>query len=74
MADLAGRDYSQYYWFMHVGALIRFGSEHLLAWTAADTGRRAIEIFMPVIMALGLVQLSATAGLVLQKGRWRRRA
>jgi hypothetical protein len=74
MADLIGRDYSQYYWFMHVVALIRFGSEHLLAWTAADTGRRAIEIFMPVIMALGLVQLSATAGLVLQKGRWRRRA
>ena len=74
MADLAGRDYSQYYWFMHVGALMRFGSEHQLAWVAAVTGLRPIGIFMPVILSLGLVQIAATAGLVLQKGRWRRRA
>jgi hypothetical protein len=74
MADLAGRDYTQYYWFMHVGALMRFGSEHQLAFVAAVTGLRPIEIFMPVILSLGLMQISATAALVMQKGRWRRRA
>ena len=72
--ELAGRDWSQYYWFMHVPGLMRFGSEHVLAWVSALTGVRALGIFMPVIMGFGLVQLFAAAGLTLHRGRWRRHA
>ncbi len=72
--ELAGRDWSQYYWFMHVPGLMRFGSEHVLAWISALTGVKALGIFMPVIIGFGLVQLFAAAGLTLHHGRWRRRA
>ncbi|MCX6952346.1 MAG: hypothetical protein NTV51_09300 [Verrucomicrobia bacterium] len=72
--ELAGRDWSQYYWFMHVPGLMRFGSEHVLAWISALTGVRALGIFMPVIIGFGLVQIFAAAGLTLHHGRWRRRA
>jgi hypothetical protein len=72
--ELAGRDWSQYYWFMHVPGLMRFGSEHVLAWISALTGVKALGIFMPVIIGFGLVQIFAAAGLTLHHGRWRRRA
>lgn len=72
--ELAGRDWSQYYWFMHVPGLMRFGSEHVLAWISALTGVKSLGIFMPVIIGFGLVQLFAAAGLTLHHGRWRRRA
>ena len=72
--ELAGTDWSQYYWFMHVPGLMRFGSEHVLAWISALTGEKALGIFMPVIIGLGLVQIFAAAGLALHLGRWRRRA
>jgi hypothetical protein len=74
MEELAGTDISQYYWFMHVPGLMRFGSEHTLAWTSAMTGVRALGIFMPVIVGLGLIQIFAAAALVLHRGRWRRHA
>jgi hypothetical protein len=74
MEELAGRDISQYYWFMHVPGLMRFGSELVLAWMSALTGVKALGIFMPVIIGLGLIQISSTAALVLHRGRWRRRA
>ena len=74
MEELAGRDVAQYYWFMHVPGLMRFGSEIVLAWVSALTGIKALGIFMPVIIALGLIQLSSAAALVLHHGRWRRRA
>lgn len=73
-AELAGLDYSQYYWFMHVVSLIRFGSEMLLAWVAGWSGHSPLQVFMPVIVALSLVQVSATAALVLAAGPHRRRA
>jgi hypothetical protein len=72
--ELAGRDIAQYYWFMHVPGLMRFGSEIILAWVSALTGVKSLGIFMPVIVGLGLIQLFSTAALVLHRGRWRRRA
>ena len=72
--ELAGRDIPQYYWFMHVPGLMRFGGELTLAWFSALTGVKSLRIFMPVIIGLGLVQLFAAAALVLHHGRWRRRA
>ena len=73
-AELGGRDYAQYYWFMHAVQLMRFGSEHALAWLAAVTGRPALQIFMPAIVAFGMAQIFAAAGLVLYSGRCRRQA
>ena len=69
--ELRGSDYSQHFWFMHTVALIRFGSEHQLAWISSLTGLRTLQVFMPTILALGLVQICALAGLVLYKGRFR---
>lgn len=74
MEELAGGDISQYYWFMHVPGLMRFGSEITLSWISALTGVKSLGIFMPVIVGLGLIQLFSAAGLVLHRGRWRRRA
>ncbi len=71
LAELAGRDYTQYYWFMHALQLMRFGSEHALAWLAAVTGKPALQIFMPAIVAFGMAQIFAAAGLVLHSGRRR---
>jgi len=70
--DLNLRDYTENYWYMHASDLMRFGSEHLLSFVASLTGLKATQIFMPVILMLGLVQLFSTAGLVLHRGRHRR--
>lgn len=69
LADLAGRDYGQYYFFMHALDLMRFGSEHTLALVGAVTGMNALRIFMPVILAMAVAQIAAAAGLVLHRGR-----
>ena len=74
MDELAGRDIAQYYWFMHVPGLMRFGSELTLAWLSAVTGVKSLGIFMPTIVGLGLIQIFSAAALVLHRGRWRRRA
>lgn len=74
MAQLAGRDYSAYYFFMHVADMMRFGAEHLVAWSAVVGHVKATQGFMPVILSLGLVQMAGAAALVLQTGRLRRRA
>lgn len=74
MEELGGKDIAQYYWFMHVPGLMRFGSEILLSWVSALTGVKSLGIFMPVIIGLGLIQIASTAALVLHRGRWRRRA
>ncbi|MFA5264333.1 MAG: hypothetical protein WC378_10935 [Opitutaceae bacterium] len=66
------RDYAQTYWYMHASDLMRFGSEHILAWVASLTGLKATHIFMPVILALACAQLFAAAALVMYKGRFRR--
>ena len=74
MAELSGRDYASYYFFMHVADMMRFGAEHTVAWAAGLGGLKATQAFMPAILALALTQLFAAAGLVLQLGRHRRRA
>jgi hypothetical protein len=74
IAELSGTDYPQYFWYTHALALMRFASEHVIAWVAAATGKQALQIFMPVILALAGAQLLAAAGLVLHHGRWRRQA
>ncbi|HVU34801.1 MAG TPA: hypothetical protein VHE61_15315 [Opitutaceae bacterium] len=74
MADLAGRDYSAYYFFMHVADMMRFGSEHLVAWGASLAHVKATQAFMPMIIATSLVQVCGAGALALHLGRWRRRA
>jgi len=74
LEQLAGRDNSQYFFFMHVSGLMRFGSEHALALVASLTGINALKIFMPLILAFGGAQICAAAALVLHFGRWRRHA
>ena len=74
MAELSGRDYASYYFFMHVADMMRFGAEHVVAWTASLAHLKATQAFMPAILALALTQLFAAAGLALQLGRHRRRA
>ena len=72
--ELTGLDYTQYFWFMHVPAQVRFGAEHQIAWLSSLTGLRSLQVFMPVILALGLTQISAISALVLHKGRYRKHA
>lgn len=74
LAELSGRDYPSYFYFMHVADMMRFGAEHIVSWTAALGGLKPTQAFMPVILALALAQLLAAAALVLQFGRHRRRA
>lgn len=74
MADLGGRDYTAYFFFMHTADMMRFGGEHVVAWSATLVGLKAIEAFMPSIVALSLVQLFGAAGLALHAGRHRRLA
>ncbi|HEY3754526.1 MAG TPA: hypothetical protein VGL42_00090 [Opitutaceae bacterium] len=74
LEELLGKDCTQFYWFMHVPQLMRFGGEQIVAWSASLAGLRAVLAFMPAIVALGSVQLLAAAGLVLHRGRWRKAA
>jgi len=70
--ELLGKDYSHYYWFMHVIGLMRFGAEHMLSWLSSITKLPALEIFMPTIMAFAMTQLFSIAGLVLSSGKRRK--
>ena len=72
--ELAGTDYTQAFWFMHALSMIRFGVEHQLAWLSSLTGLPAVKVFMPTIIAFGLVQISGIAALVLTFGKWRKHA
>ncbi|HVX57712.1 MAG TPA: hypothetical protein VHA37_08335, partial [Candidatus Saccharimonadales bacterium] len=73
-AELAGRDYASYYFFMHVADMMRFGAEHLVAWGASVGRVQATQAFMPLIIALGLAQIFSAGALALHIGRWRRHA
>ena len=73
-SDFLGRDYAQYYWLMHAIGLMRFGSEHALAWVVSLVPLPAFEIFMPTIMGFALSQVCAATALVLMVGRRRRYA
>ena len=74
VAELAGTDYSQYYWFMHVAALVRVGSEVLLSGVAGTIGRPPVEVFMPVMFSLAVAQLWALGALLYTCPRRRRHA
>lgn len=63
---LSNRDYSQYYWFMHVVNMTRSGADLLLAWLSELTHLTPLQIFMPLIMAFHLALISASAALVYQ--------
>jgi len=70
--DLAGRDYSQHYWFMHALQQIRPGSELTIAWVSSLTGKHAHEVFMPVILMLSLMQLFGMGSIAIWRGRHRK--
>jgi hypothetical protein len=61
-----GKDYTLFYWMMHVPGVNRTGSELILAWVCSWTGLNAHQIFMPTILAAHLVLISATGALVCQ--------
>ncbi|MDD3179154.1 MAG: hypothetical protein PHQ04_02255 [Opitutaceae bacterium] len=68
-AQLNGGDFASTYWYMHVSDMMRFGSEHILAWVVGLTGLKATQLFMPVILALALTQVFSTGALVLHRGK-----
>src|SRR5262249_46955031 len=61
---LKGRDYCQFYWLMHAAAMVRPGSDLVLAWVVSLTGLSAHQAFMPLILAFHLVLVSAAGALV----------
>lgn len=59
-----GKDYSLFYWFMHVPGMVRPGCEMLLAFISGVTHLSPLEIFMPTILAFHLTLISTTGALV----------
>jgi hypothetical protein len=71
-ADIAaGRDFSQYSWYLYAMGMHRLGAEMLLAWVSGLTGSRPDQVYMSVTIALHAGLVSTTAGLVLQSRRMR---
>jgi hypothetical protein len=68
---IEGRDYTQFYWFLHVPMMVRPGIELMLAWVIALTQLTPHEIFMPTTLAFHLCQISALAALVAQTPKLR---
>jgi hypothetical protein len=66
---LAGKDYSQAFWFMHVGNGARSGSELILAAVWGATSLNAHQIFMPVILALHISLICAGAAMTVRSSR-----
>jgi hypothetical protein len=66
------KDISAYYWYMHVKAGVRPGSELLLAFVMTLTKLSSHEVFMPVILSFHLCLISAAGALALQNRKaWR---
>jgi hypothetical protein len=61
---MRGVDYVQQMWFLHVPGMHRPGSEMVIAFLCALTHYDAVELFMVVILAMHLAQISALAGLI----------
>lgn len=59
------KDYSLFYWFLHVPGQVRSGSDLTLAWVSGVTHLTTFEIFMPVILAFHLLLISAAGALAL---------
>jgi hypothetical protein len=63
-ADLrAGQDQTRAYWFGYFLREVRPGCEVLLALTSTLTGLPAVQVFMPVMVALNLALVAAASGL-----------
>ncbi len=67
-STLYGKSYSDIYWYFHVFTGVRPGSDLFLAIIWALTGINANLIFMPAVIALNLVLISAMSSLVLSSG------
>ncbi|NOT63132.1 MAG: hypothetical protein HOP19_23230, partial [Acidobacteria bacterium] len=67
----SGREYSLGLWFLSVVAGHRSGTEMIIAWAVKLTGISGPNIYMPLLLSLHLVMISAAAGLVLQGRRFR---
>ncbi|HEX8915067.1 MAG TPA: hypothetical protein VF796_22135 [Humisphaera sp.] len=63
-AFVAGKDWTQAYWSLHIAAMVRPGSELAVAWVESVTGLNAHQAFMPTIVSFHLMLVSAAAGLV----------
>lgn len=61
---LNGKNYSLAYWYMHVAAGARPGSELMLATVWGATGLNGHQIFMPIILALHLALITSSAAAV----------
>lgn len=66
---LAGKDYSQFIWFLHV--LHRPGSELFLSMASTVTRIGSLRIFMPVVLAFMLAQIAAAGAMTYAAGRSR---
>jgi hypothetical protein len=66
-----GKDYSLYYWFLDAILMERTGSQLLLAWLSQLTLLSPLQVFMPLMLTLHLVMISATGALVYQAAQWR---
>jgi hypothetical protein len=64
---VTGQDYSLAYWFFNLG--VRPGAEMLTAWVSGLTRLSPHQTFMPLILALHLVLISAASGLALRGPR-----
>ncbi len=62
----SGKDYTLYYWLMHVPGGVRPGCDLLLAWVCSVTGLTAHQVFMPTILAFLLILISTIGALVYQ--------
>ncbi|HEY9642528.1 MAG TPA: hypothetical protein V6C57_18730, partial [Coleofasciculaceae cyanobacterium] len=63
---MGGKDYSLFFWMMHVPGVIRTGSEFFLAWVCSWTGLTPHQVFMPTILALHIALISTVGALVAQ--------
>ena len=66
---LNDNDASAFYYFFNVLSGIRPGPEETIAFVASITGTNALLVFMPTILALHLVLISATGALVMRRRR-----
>lgn len=71
---LGGGDPSGVYWFLHVAAGARPGTDLVLAAASATAGASPREAFMPVILAFGLTQAWALGGALALSSRFRKAA
>jgi hypothetical protein len=74
LGELLGRDYTQAAWFQFGPGMYRCGFDVILAWAAALTWMNPLAIYMPLMLCLAIVQVSALAALVMAASCLRRRA